>query len=998
MQTTLGQLLINKILPPKFRDYNRILTKDTADELLTEIAKDDPSKYRDISYKLMGLGREASFLEGTTLKLSDLHTPINKTEILNHITLQEQRIAADKTMSKEDKDKALELVYAATHKLMTDQTYSTALTQNNPFALQVKSKARGNPVQLSALLTSPGVYQDAENRTIPVFIRKSYAEGLDPHEYWAATYGARKGVISTKLSTREAGALGKQLGGAVSTMIVTAPDCGTLNGIPVKADDNDNIGAVLARAALNFPAGTVINKEVLSELNKKNVDEIVVRSPMTCALPEGLCKQCVGQREDGKFPPIGYHVGLNATSALTERMAQNSLNQKHCLFEKTQVYLANGSIKEIKDIQVGDIVMGADLEGNLKPTKVLHKYNRGDQECYRTTFIANGTHKRRAKKIELISTLKHRLLAARYVSNQLDAVNNKLPRKLEIGQRSKYFFALAPNTTDTAQNDEHMALLVGLLLGDGCYTEAVDGVHFSTADLQLVKELKAYLASLNLKLTKLKGHKYYYNVSLIEDILDRDAKGRVVCGTRNPIRKYLENNNMYGKYSYEKEIPEIANTWSNKSVAELLGGLIITDGSVYIYKDKKPGISMCSTSRILLEGMQRLLLLRFGILASSITQVGHKDSHYKQYYHKHDAWAFTITQCVQVLKFAKYIPLFGAKKDKLQKYITGYVPHVRTHFPGFKRVDQQYVGVLPTYDIEIDHPDHLFLLNNGLIVSNSGGQGNSKDDIVYSGFDIINNLANIPKTFPNRATIAEIEGKITKIVPATQGGTNIYIDDNPKPLYVSPDLPVKVKVGEQVELGDALSQGVVNPAEVVKYKGIGEGRRYFAERLTQAFRDTNYAVNRRNTEVLARSLIDHVAINEQKGLGDYLPGDVISYNALAKTFRPRKSSRMLALKKAKGQYLEEPVLQYTLGTRVTNKMIKQLGNHGVESVMTNSEPVGFTPNMVSAIKVPQYEKDWMARLGSTYLQSRLLQDVQRGAKSQAHSLNPIPGIAKGTFE
>jgi len=597
-------MLVNEALPEKFRDYNRVMTKDEADAVLEAVAKDDPAQYREISYKLMGLGREASFLEGTTLKLSSLRQTVDKKSALKHIDAQEKRIAADKTMSAEDKEKALEVVYGEVHSMLSDQTYQAALAGENPFALQVKSKARGSTQQLAALMTTPGVYQDAKDRTIPVFIRKSYAEGLDPHEYWAATYGARKGIISTKFSTRDAGALGKQLGTAVATMVVTQSDCETPYGIPVPADDDDNIGTVLARQTNSFPAGTVINKEVMAELKKSKVDSVVVRSPMTCTLPEGLCKQCVGLREDGKFPEIGHHVGLNAASALAERIAQSQLNQKH-----------------------------------------------------------------------------------------------------------------------------------------------------------------------------------------------------------------------------------------------------------------------------------------------------------------------------------------------------------------------------------------------------TGGQQDEKGNVVYSGFDIVDNLARIPKTFPNRSALAEADGKVEKIEPAAQGGTNIFIDGTAH--YVSPDLPVQVKVGDVVEAGDQLSGGIVNPADAVRYKGIGEGRRYFAERMTQAFRDTNYQVNRRNVEVLSRAMIDHVAVDEQTGLGDYLPGDVISYNSLARSFKPRKDSLMLENKKAVGQYLEAPALHYTIGTRMTKKMAKQLDKFGVTSVMANKQPVGFVPNMVSLAKVPQYGNDWMARLGSTYLQSRLLQDVQRGAESKAHSLHPIPSIAKG---
>ena len=597
--------MVNEALPSKYRDYHRTMTKGEVDKVLADIAHNDPTKYREISHKLVQLGRETAFTEGTTLKLSDTLVPFDKADILKHVHDQETKILKDLKLTDDEKEKALNIIYGEVHSLILKQTYDTALKNNNPFAIQVKSKARGNPVQLAALMTTPGVYQDANDRTIPVFIDHSYAEGLDPHEFWAATYGARKGVISSKYSTRQAGALGKQFGTAVNTMVVTKDDCGTPYGVPMLAADRDNLGAVLARPAGNIPAGTVITKEVMAKIEKQGDDEIVVRSPMTCSLPEGLCKQCVGMREGGKFPPIGYHVGINAASALAERIAQTSLSAKH-----------------------------------------------------------------------------------------------------------------------------------------------------------------------------------------------------------------------------------------------------------------------------------------------------------------------------------------------------------------------------------------------------SGGQNDPAGKQVYSGFDVVNQLVQIPKTFPNRAAVSEIDGEVTKISPAPQGGMYVTVAD--KDHYIAPDLPVTVKVGDKLDRGDVLSEGILNPADTVYYKGLGEGRRYFTNRLTQAFRDSNYEVNRRNVEVLSRAMIDHVAVDEQTGLGQYLPGDIISYNALANSYKPRLDATMAEGKKAVGRYLEEPALHYTIGTQLTKKMVDTLNKHGVKSVLTHQEPVGFTPNMVGLTKVPSYTDDWMARLGSSYLESRLLQDVHRGAKSKLHSLNPLPALAKGT--
>jgi hypothetical protein len=310
---------------------------------------------------------------------------------------------------------------------------------------------------------------------------------------------------------------------------------------------------------------------------------------------------------------------------------------------------------------------------------------------------------------------------------------------------------------------------------------------------------------------------------------------------------------------------------------------------------------------------------------------------------------------------------------------------------GLRRVLQEYIGMAPTMDIEVDHPDHLFVLANGLVVSNSGGQKGKQEE--YSGFPVIEQLGSIPSTFQHRAGVAELDGQVTKIEPAPQGGTNIMIDDRLH--YILPEMEVTSKVGDTVEAGDQLSSGILNPAEVVQYKGIGEGRRYFAERLTKAFRDSKLSVNRRNAEILSRAMINHVNVDEPEGLGDHLPGDTVPYNSLAFSYVPRKDAREMKIKDAMGTYLEQPALHYSIGTRMTGKVAKELGDFGVDKVTVHPQVPGFTAEMVRLRAIPHHGTDWMGKLKGSYLQSVLMNSAQSGETSNIHGTNPIPGMAYG---
>lgn len=602
MRTTAGQLLVNDALPEEYRDYSRAMGKADTDELLRRIAIERPEEYGAISGALMRLGANASFDEGTTLRLSDTLGVIDKEPLLEALDAQEKLI--DKSnMSESDKKHARADLYVSVADAMSKATLEAATASGNPFALQVKSKARGNPGQLAALLTSPGIYQDAKDDVVPVFIRRSYAEGLKPHEYFAATYGARKGVLSSKYATRDAGYLGKLIGLAVMDQVVSEDDCGTPYGVPVSTKDKDNYGTLLARDTGPFKAGTAVTKDIADALAAKKIDRIVVRSPLTCGTQSGLCRHCVGRREGDKLPDIGSHIGAISKSALAEPLAQGSLNIKH-----------------------------------------------------------------------------------------------------------------------------------------------------------------------------------------------------------------------------------------------------------------------------------------------------------------------------------------SGRKEK-------------------------------------------------------GKQ-------VFSGFNLIRSLVTVPAHFQFKATVSEKDGEVSAVTEAPQGGWFVNVGDEKH--YVPHELGVSVKEGDTVEAGDSLSYGVPSPADVVRHKGVGEGRRHFAEQLTQAMRDSNYGASRRNAEILSRALINHVKVEDKDAGGSYLPGEITRYGSWAYGYKPRKDANRLIPKAAIGRYLEEPAMHYTIGTRITKRVAEDLNKYGSGDILAHTNPVGVDPLMLSVVRTPEFSGDWMARLGTSYVKSRLLEDAQTGATSNVHGIHPIPGIAKGT--
>ena len=288
-------------------------------------------------------------------------------------------------------------------------------------------------------------------------------------------------------------------------------------------------------------------------------------------------------------------------------------------------------------------------------------------------------------------------------------------------------------------------------------------------------------------------------------------------------------------------------------------------------------------------------------------------------------------------------------------------------------------------------------LSQGMLNSKHSG-GSARGKASFGGIKYINQLFNIPETFVHEAPLSEKDGTVSEIRVAPQGGHYVEVmpDSGGKPTeyYVHPDLNVTVHKGQELEAGDVLSEGVPNPAKIVKHKGIGEGRVYFSKAIKDTFENSGLGgIGKRNFDTVSKSLITHVKISNPKGLGDYLPDSIVNYHSIEKNYQPRLNSKKVRLDAARGMYLETPELHYTIGTRLSKPMLENLKKHGVEYVTVHDEHPDFEPEMQRLLDVPAHEQDWMHALYSTNLERRLLKAVNTGASSDIRGPSPVPGLA-----
>lgn len=270
----------------------------------------------------------------------------------------------------------------------------------------------------------------------------------------------------------------------------------------------------------------------------------------------------------------------------------------------------------------------------------------------------------------------------------------------------------------------------------------------------------------------------------------------------------------------------------------------------------------------------------------------------------------------------------------------------------------------------------------------SGGVGGAGG---ISGFKALNALVQVPEKYPGGATHATLDGTVQNIRPAPQGGMYVTIDSQDH--YVPTSVPVKVKKGDAVEAGDAISDGMPSPGEIVKYKGVGEGRRYFVNAMRQVMQNSGMNPHRRNIELLARGLINHVRLTDE--YGDYVPDDVVPYSMLERTWQPRTGSVRNNPKSIMGHYLERPVLHYSIGTKINKSVADTLTKYGINSVEGHKEPPPFEPEMVRGMASATTDPDWMTRMMGSYQQKSLLSAAHRGAVSDTAGSSFVPALARG---
>lgn len=268
-------------------------------------------------------------------------------------------------------------------------------------------------------------------------------------------------------------------------------------------------------------------------------------------------------------------------------------------------------------------------------------------------------------------------------------------------------------------------------------------------------------------------------------------------------------------------------------------------------------------------------------------------------------------------------------------------------------------------------------------------KGSSKQ---LEGLSGVRQMIEVPQSFFGKATLASKSGVVTRITSAPHGGHYVYVEA--KEHYVSPEMAVHVRVGQHVEAGDTLSDGVPKPDEVVAHKGLGAGRHYLVDSLHRLYKQQGVDVDRRHLEILAKADLNHVQITAHSDAHpELLRGDVVSYEKYRASLA--KNLVTVSLEKAQGHVLGKEVMHFTVGTPLTASIIATLKQHGVTHVDISETAPDVSFVMKPMTRNPLLSPDWMARMSHRYLKDSLLKGAHFGDATDFHSTHPVPAYAYG---
>ena len=349
IDTTVGRVLFNRILPEEVQFTNEKLDKGGVKDLIADVYELCGQEITtNVADRIKTMGFEFAMRSGTTLSVADITIPPERTEIIQEALEQIEVVQRDfrrGLLTEQEKNEREINVWQATTDRVAEAVRQHMDPDGNLATMANSGATKGGFSTITQLAGMRGLMADPSGRIIPLPIRSNFREGLTALEYFISTHGARKGLADTALRTADAGYLTRRLVDIAQDIIINEHDCATKEGIFIRKSD-DVAGQslsvrlysrLLAENVINPTTGEVIGErddiidhEMARKISSEGVEQVKVRSPLTCVLIHGICSKCYGiDLGRGDMVSLGAAVGIVAAQSIGEPGTQLTLRTFH---------------------------------------------------------------------------------------------------------------------------------------------------------------------------------------------------------------------------------------------------------------------------------------------------------------------------------------------------------------------------------------------------------------------------------------------------------------------------------------------------------------------------------------------------------------------------------------------------------------------------------------------------------------------------------------------
>jgi DNA-directed RNA polymerase subunit beta' len=415
IETTVGRVLFNEVVPKEVGFLNEILTKKSLREIISNVLKKtgtaQTARFLD---SIKDLGFQMAFKGGLSFNLDDVIVPKEKEDLTNEGYEQVDEVMNNYNMgfiTNNERYNQIIDIWTHTNAKLT-QTLMKRLSSDkqgfNPVYMMLDSGARGSKEQIRqlsgmrGLMAKPQKSGSTGSEIIENPILSNFKEGLSVLEYFISTHGARKGLADTALKTADAGYLTRRLVDVSQDVIISEEDCGTLRGLVAAAIKNNEevveslYERILGRTAVHdvyhpltgeliVSSGDEINEEIARTIDDSPIELMEIRSVLTCESRKGVCAKCYGRNlATSRMVQNGEAVGVIAAQSIGEPGTQLTLRTFHVggtamsITTESRIVAKYNGIAEIDELRVVERVEDENTKydiviGRLAELRVVDK-------------------------------------------------------------------------------------------------------------------------------------------------------------------------------------------------------------------------------------------------------------------------------------------------------------------------------------------------------------------------------------------------------------------------------------------------------------------------------------------------------------------------------------------------------------------------------------------------------------------------------------------------